>query len=224
MPTTTTWNIDYPDGSSAITPLESHFEALADSTEAALTSLKANVRGANSTATIGSLATGLNDTNTRLALNLQHDAAAPTGEPINGGVEGSMHWDSANDKLYIYTTDLGWKLIWEKTINATAPTITVASGWDTLTDVNYKERNGIVNLSFSVKRNGSQIDSGNITNTLVATIATGYRPAGVVSWSTGPSGWAQGYVNATGQVYITASGSNIADNSDFDVAVSYIKE
>ena len=135
-----------------------------------------------------------------------------------------MHWDSANDKLYIYTTDLGWKLIWEKTINATAPTITVASGWDTLADVNYKERNGIVNLFFSVKRNGSQIDSGNFTNNLVATIATGHRPANTISWSTGPSGWGQGYVNASGQVYLTASGSNIPDNSDIDVALSYIKE
>ena len=43
MPTTT-WSIDYPDGSSAITPLESHFEALAESTDDALTSLKADVR------------------------------------------------------------------------------------------------------------------------------------------------------------------------------------
>lgn len=46
MPTTTTWSIDYPNGASAITPLESHFEALAVSTDEALTAAKAEVNAA----------------------------------------------------------------------------------------------------------------------------------------------------------------------------------
>ena len=43
MPTTTTWNIDYPNSASAITPLESHFEALAVSTDEALTAAVSDV-------------------------------------------------------------------------------------------------------------------------------------------------------------------------------------
>ena len=225
MPTTTTWGIDYPDENSAITPLESHFEGLAASTDEALTSLKANIRGANTTDTIADIVTDVTAINTRLALNLQEGSGAPTGAPSNSGHEGSLYWDYTNDALYIYTNDLGWKKIWEKdVISLTSGVVSAASGWDSLTGVSYTEKNGMVHLSFQVSRNGSTISAGNIANVTVANITSGYRPINSVSWSSGASGYAQGYATSAGAVIVTASGSDITDNSDLDIHITYIKE
>lgn len=109
MPNTTTWSITYPDSSTNLTPLESHFAEIANDTDAALTTLKANVRGANTTDTLETLKTSVTAINTRLALNLQTSGSTPVGAPTNSGVEGSMHWDSTNNILYIYdnTVEIG---------------------------------------------------------------------------------------------------------------------
>jgi hypothetical protein len=114
MPNTTTWNITYPDSSSNLTPLESHFQEIAVDTDNALTSLKSNIRGTDTTNTIKTLSDGVSAINTRLALNLQTSTAAPSGAPINSGQEGSMHWDSTNDTLYVYTNS-AWKAVWRDT-------------------------------------------------------------------------------------------------------------
>ena len=110
MPNTPIHGITYPDVNSNLTPLNSHFENLATTTDSALTAVKSNIRGSDSTSTIGSLSGSITAINTRLALNLQTSPAAPTGAPLNAGQEGSMHWDSLNDVLYIYTNS-AWKIV-----------------------------------------------------------------------------------------------------------------
>ncbi len=115
MPTTPTWSITYPDSSSNLTPLESHFQEIAVDADAALTNLKSNVRGSNTTDTIETLKTSVTAINTRLALNLQTSGSTPTGAPTNSGLEGSMHWDSTNNILYIYDAVAGWKIVWRDT-------------------------------------------------------------------------------------------------------------
>jgi hypothetical protein len=227
MPTTTTHEIDYPDGTSAITPLESHFEALAVSADEALTALKANIRGANSTATIASLATDIDALDTRLALNLQYGAGAPTGAPSNSGVEGSMYWDSTNDKLYTYTTDLGWKIVWEKAVTTITTGIlsTYASAEWAINSYSYTERNGIAMLTVSAKRKGGTLSGGNITNENVFNINSGYRPisnAPGVSGSSGPL--ASSYLSSGGIGVITAIGTDLADEADIVLNYTYIKE
>jgi hypothetical protein len=124
MPNTTTWSITYPDSNSNLTPLEGHFQAIATTADTALSTLKTNIRGADSSSTLASLATSITATNTRLALNLQTSVGTPTGAPINSGGEGSMHWDSTNNILYIYV-ESAWKAVyssnnWQNiTVNST---------------------------------------------------------------------------------------------------------
>jgi hypothetical protein len=233
MPTTTTHEIDYPDGSSAITPLESHFEALAVSTDEALTSLKANIRGSNSTATIASLATSVNDLETRLALNLQEGEGEPSGPPSNLGHEGSLYWDSTNDNLYIYNNETGWKVIWQKNLivgtKADAVQIVTApfpANW-TVEAYTYTERNGMCQLSVTVKRKAGDISGGNIGNLTMFQVTAGYRPVGFqvpgVSGSAGPMGTA--YIDpATGYGVLTAIGSQIDDEESVIYNFVYIKE
>jgi hypothetical protein len=129
MPNTTTWTITYPDSTSNLTPLESHFQAIATTADTALSNLKTNIRGADSSSTLASLATSISTTNTRLALNLQTSAGTPTGAPVNSGVEGSMHWDSLNNILYIYNEG-AWKTIYGSTswTNITVNSTFAASG------------------------------------------------------------------------------------------------
>lgn len=130
MPNTTTWGITYPDSSSNLTPLESHFQNVATTTDAALTTLKSNIRGADASSTLSTLSTAIAAINTRVALNLQTSGAAPTGAPVNSGVEGSMHWDSTNNALYIYDASAGWKKVWSDTgwTNITVNATFAASG------------------------------------------------------------------------------------------------
>ena len=61
MPTTSTWSIIYPDGTTALTPLQERFQEVATSTDSALSTLKTNIRGTNSTDTIQSLATSISN-------------------------------------------------------------------------------------------------------------------------------------------------------------------
>lgn len=126
MPNTTTWTITYPDSTSNLTPLESHFQNIATTTDTALTTLKSNIRGTDSTSTIGTLSTAVAAINTRLALNLQTSSSAPSGAPVNSGVEGSMHWDSGGNVLYIYDNVAGWQKVWNDT---GWQNITVSSGF-----------------------------------------------------------------------------------------------
>jgi hypothetical protein len=131
MPNTTTWGITYPNASSNLTPLESHFQNVATTTDSALTSLKSNIRGSDSTSTIGGLSSSIAAVNTRLALNLQTSAGAPVGAPSNLGVEGSMHWDSLNNTLYIYSNS-AWRPIFGDTawqnITMTGGTVNYIAG------------------------------------------------------------------------------------------------
>lgn len=130
MPNTTTWTITYPDASSNLTPLESHFQNIATTTDTALTTLKSSIRGADSTSTLATLSTAIAAVNTRLALNLQTSSAAPSGAPVNSGVEGSMHWDSGSNVLYIYDNVAGWQKVWNDTgwVNITVNAGFAASG------------------------------------------------------------------------------------------------
>jgi hypothetical protein len=231
MPTTPN-GIEYPDGSSAITPLESHFENLADTADTAITALKANIRGANSDDTIYTLKQAIVATDTRLALNLQDGAGAPSGAPSNSGTEGSMYYDTTNDALYIWDNS-DWRLMWNKTpivrTNLTSPVIITAvntSEW-TINDYTYTEKNGMVNLSINVKRKGGDLSAGNITNENVFTISSGYRPIGVqapgLGGSAGPV--TASYISgSTGTGVITAIGSAIADELDINMNYVFIKE
>jgi hypothetical protein len=142
MPNTTTWGITYPDQTSSITPLESHFSAVATTTDTALTTLKSNIRGADSSSTIASLSSSIATINSKLGFYLQTGSIAPTGVPANNGPEGSMYWDSTSNILYVYNSS-SWKPIygstaWQNiTVNATFAAGSVAPQYRIIGDVVY---------------------------------------------------------------------------------------
>lgn len=228
MPNTTTWDIGYPDSSSAITPLESHFETLAVDTDEALTNLKANIRGSNSSSTIATLATDIATLQSKLELSLLDGSGAPTSTPA----EGSLYWDTANDILYIYANG-SWSKVWSRQAtvltNVTNPSLITAvntAEW-TINQYTYTEKNGMVNLSIGVKRKGGDLAGGNIGNESVFTLASGYRPLGDqapgLGGSAGPvmSAYLSG---STGTGVITAIGTTISDESDINLNFVFIKE
>jgi hypothetical protein len=98
MPTTTPWLVAYPDSNSNLTPLESHFQNLATTTNTAITAVQTAITSAQ-----------IDPINNRLQLNLTTSNAAPTGAPA----EGSMHWDSNSNILYIYSTGV-WRKVWNE--------------------------------------------------------------------------------------------------------------
>jgi hypothetical protein len=182
MPNTTTWGITYPDASSNLTPLESHFQNVATTTDTALTSLKSNIRGSDSSSTIGSLSTSVAAINTRLALNLQTSSAAPSGAPINSGVEGSMHWDSGSDALYIYRTTVGWEKVWGDT---DWQNITINAGFAASTAVpQYRMIGDVVYLRGAFGATG--ITTANTPYT-VGTIPATARPSQTIIYTGGSS-------------------------------------
>jgi hypothetical protein len=178
MPNTTTWTITYPDSSSNLTPLESHFQAIATTADAALSTLKTNIRGADSSSTIASLATSISTTNTRLALNLQTSAGTPTGAPSNSGIEGSLNWDSINNILYIYNEgiwkpihgDIGWANI---TMTGGTPNFIAGSPVP-----QYKVVNGIAYIKGIVQPTGTTV-AGNTYD--FGTLPVGARPSNTVA-------------------------------------------
>lgn len=127
MPNTTTWSIAYPNENSTLTPLNSHFENLANTADTALSSLKSNIRGTNTTATLATLTSDISSINTRLGLNLQVSTGTPTGVPINNGSEGSLCFDTQNDILYIYINS-AWKILYKNDTGWTPYTPTVSGG------------------------------------------------------------------------------------------------
>lgn len=182
MPNTTTWGITYPDASSNLTPLESHFQNVATTTDTALTTLKSNIRGSDSSSTIGTLSTAVAAINTRLALNLQTSAAAPSGAPVNSGVEGSMHWDSGGNALYIYDNTAGWEKMWGDTgwQNITVNAGFAASG----SAPQYRMIGDVVYLRGAFASTG--ITTANTAYT-VGTIPVTARPAQTIVYTGGSS-------------------------------------
>jgi hypothetical protein len=81
-----------------LTPLESHFQNLATTTNTAITAVQTAITSAQ-----------IDPINNRLQLNLTTSNAAPTGAPA----EGSMHWDSNSNILYIYSTGV-WRKVWNE--------------------------------------------------------------------------------------------------------------
>jgi hypothetical protein len=177
MPNTTTWTITYPDSTSNLTPLESHFQTLATTADTALSTLKSNIRGTDSSSTIASLASSITTTNTRLALNLQTSAGTPTGAPSNSGIEGSLNWDSINNILYIYNEgawkpihgDIGWANI---TMTGGTPNFIAGSPVP-----QYKVVNGIAYIKGMVQPTGTTVAG---TTYSVGTIPAGARPSNAV--------------------------------------------
>jgi hypothetical protein len=112
----------------------------------------------------------------------------------------------------------------ETFVQTTSGIATVASGWGSLSVV-YTEKNGVVMLEVSVERTGAAISAGNITNTTIATLNTGYRPIRQALAGGGPNGPVTGaYISEnTGAVVITAIGTSISTGSSLDVNATYIK-
>jgi hypothetical protein len=221
MPTTTPWNIQYPDGDSAITPLQDRFYELANTTNSAINTAKATLDD-----DISDLQDDVTAINSRLALNLQEGSGTPSGAPSNSGHEGSMYWDYTNDMLYAYVSS-EWKKVWERSaIVKTADVVTAASGW-TLVNQSYLERNGICQLSVNLKRTGSTIAAGNISNTLMGTIAASYGPAIQTAAISGGSGNSIHYITDANEIYASSAITEITGGSSGDtvtVNATYIKE
>jgi len=130
MAANTSKGITYPTSGDAISPLETVFATMANTTNTAIAALDSTVSTvASHTSSISTLTTNVSAINTRLALNLQTSAGTPSGVPANSGPEGTMHWDSTNNILYIYNTG-AWKAIYGNTswINITINSGFVASG------------------------------------------------------------------------------------------------
>jgi hypothetical protein len=160
MPTTTPWSIAYPDANSNLTPLESHFQTLATTTNTGLTSVKNSI-----------ISTEIDPINDRLQLDLTTGPAGPNGSPV----EGSMYWDSGSNIMYIYSRG-GWIQSWH---DMDWTNITVSSGFAAMSGnaPQYKIIGGVVYL-----KGGFAASGISATNTLynIGTIPAGFRPATIV--------------------------------------------
>jgi hypothetical protein len=178
MPNTTTWTITYPDSTSNLTPLESHFQAIATTADAALSTLKSNIRGADSSSTLASLATSISTTNTRLALSLQVSAGTPTAAPVNSGVNGSMNWDDTNKILYIWDGS-AWK-----SIHGNAPWLTITMTGGTPNFIagspapQYKVVNGIAYIKGMIQPTGTTVAGSSYD---FGTLPAGARPSNTLA-------------------------------------------
>lgn len=197
MPSTTTHSIDYPDGNSAITPLESHFEALATSTDEALTALKAQIRGAEPEKTIKGLVDDIAASNGRLALNLQTSTAAPSGPPASNGPEGTLHWDSANNALYICVDKTAgtWKILWNDSGWVSSG---FTAGADATSVVNsyYRVIGGMVHVAFRATLKSAS-GSGDISNMTLGTIPSAVWPTTTTIYQVGSVTGADASANFT---------------------------
>jgi hypothetical protein len=121
MGSTTTWDITYPDATTNLTPLESHFETLAETADQALTDLQSDI-----------ITTNINPINARLQFDLKTGTSAPSGT----ATEGSFYWDSTLNILYIYSTS-NWVRVWGQqtsawvTIAASGSGVVAATGGNT---------------------------------------------------------------------------------------------
>jgi hypothetical protein len=206
MANTVTWSITYPEASSNLTPLESHFQNVATSTDSALTALKSNIRGSDSSSTIGSLSTALAAVNTRLALNLQTSSGAPVGAPSNLGVEGSMHWDSLNNSLYIYS-DSAWRLIYGdtswQTITMTGGSVNYSAGSPA---PQYKVINGIAYIKGIIQPSANTVAG---TSYDFGTMPAGARPSNTAAFAVSSNSFtvAGGAMLKPGRLIIAAGGT-----------------
>lgn len=160
MPLTTPWSISYPDSNSNLTPLESHFQNLATTTNSGLTAVQSAI-----------ISSEIDPINDRLQLNLTTSAGSPTYAPI----EGSMHWDSNLNILYIYSRGT-WKVLWH---DSDWLNVTVSSGFAAMSGnaPQYKIIGGVVYLKGGFAATGIAA-----ANTLynIGTIPVGFRPGTIV--------------------------------------------
>lgn len=93
--------------------------------------------------------------------------------------------------------------------------ITASAGWS-ITSQSYRKYNNIVQVSINLTRSGTTITvpaSGNIANTTVATMPSGYRPAFEAMAVSGSNGRiASGAIDSGGAVVLTSVGTN-SDNT-----------
>lgn len=160
MPTTTPWSIAYPDANSNLTPLESHFQTLATTTNTGLTAVKNSI-----------ISTEIDPINDRLQLNLTTGPAGPSGSPT----EGSMYWDYGSNIMYTYSRG-GWVKSWH---DMDWTNITVSSGFAAMSGnaPQYKIIGGVVYLKGGFASTGISA-----INTLynIGTIPAGFRPTTIV--------------------------------------------
>ena len=101
--------------------------------------------------------------------------------------------------------------------------LTASSGWGSINGI-YTEKNGIVIVNLTATRTGAAISAGNITNTSVMVISSGYRPLVEAPGISGPSGpLASFYISATGTVTMSALGTTISTGDIIDINATYIK-
>jgi hypothetical protein len=177
----------------------------------------------------------------------------PNGSPLGGvaaphaathGVSGSDPVTLAQSQVVNLTTDLAGKAalvhthaisdvtglqtaldakVDESYEQVTTGWLTAATGWGSVSGI-YTEKNGIVQVSLRATRTGASISAGNITNTTVMTIASGYRPLVESAAVSGPSGpLASAYIATTGGVAISALGTTLSTGDNLDINATYIK-
>lgn len=112
----------------------------------------------------------------------------------------------------------------KSTTTVTSGWLTASNGWGSVSGT-YTERNGIVQVNITATRTGSSLTAGNIANTAVCVISSGYRPIVETLAGGGPSGPVLGaYISAAaGNVTITAIGTGIANGDVIDINATYIK-
>jgi hypothetical protein len=111
----------------------------------------------------------------------------------------------------------------ESSETVTSGIVSNATGWGS-SGATYLEKNGVVQINLRATRTGASLSSGNITNVLVQTISSGYRPALETLAGGGPTGPVIGaYINTSGGVYLTALGSGISTGDSIDINATYIK-
>ena len=155
MPTTTPWSIAYPDANSNLTPLESHFQNLATTTNTGLTAVKNSI-----------ISTEIDPINDRLQLDLKTGPAGPSGSPT----EGSMYWDYGSNIMYIYSSG-GWVKSWH---DMDWTNVTISSGFAPMSGnpPQYKIIGSVVYLRGAFAATGIAAGVNN-----VGTLPAGFRPS-----------------------------------------------
>lgn len=202
MPTTSPWNIPYPDGPTVLTALQSHFANIANATNEALTN-------------------GLGGAPRLAASDAERNAIYPAPVQGNGVYRTDKGYEERYYALYNVSTNPGGAVVagwhpagWANRFDPATPIFTVASGW-TLTNSQYAYNGSLVSVRISVTKASPAIAStatGNLVNTLIGTISVpAFRPMHSVSLSPDNTGVLASYhVDMNGSLYIAATVPNLA--------------
>lgn len=218
MPTTSPWNIPYPDGPTVLTALQSHFANIANATNEALT-------------------TGLGGAPRLAASDAERNAFYPAPVQGNGVYRTDKGYEERYYALYNVSTNpggaqtAGWYPVnVAKQFDPATPIFSVASGW-TLNNSQYAFNGNLCSMRLNITKASPAITgsaNGNLPNAVVGTISVpSFRPLHSVALTPDNTGYlSQWYADPSGDLRMAATipGTvNVAIGDNFSISGIWLR-